>query len=108
MGVAELIFVVDGGGSVENAMANGVSKLAGIAVLIAPGIALAAQEPAPPEKEAKICRASEPRTGSRIRTGRRCRTAAEWQKEDEERRRIPPTLTVTEGQPDGLTRQRPQ
>ena len=82
----------------------------GLGALIAPGLAVAIQDPVPakPEKETKICRASETRTGSRIRTGRRCRTAEEWQKEDEERGRIPPSLTITAGQGDGLAKQRPQ
>ena len=106
--MAEWIFALNGGVSVGKAVANRLLILAGLGALITSGLALAAQEPAPPEKEAKICRRSEARTGTRIRTGRRCRTAEEWRKEDEERSRIPPTLTVTEGQPDGLTKQRPQ
>jgi hypothetical protein len=73
-----------------------------------PGFAQTALEAAPPEKETKICRASETRTGSRIRTGRRCRTAEEWRKEDEERARVPLSLTVTEGQNDGHPPVRPQ
>ena len=89
-------------------MATRLVMLAAFGVMLAPDLALAIQDPAPPQKEAKICRQSESRTGTRIRSGRRCRTAEEWRKEDEERARIPPTLTVTEGQPDGLTRQRPQ
>jgi ribosomal protein L40E len=92
----------------ENAMETKHLMLTVIGVLIANGLSAAVQEPASPEKETKICRKSEARTGSRIRTGRRCRTAEEWRKEDEERSRIPPSLTVTEGQPDGLTKQRPQ
>jgi hypothetical protein len=75
--------------------------------LVAPQLALAAQDPAP-AKEAKICRKAEVRTGTRIKTGRKCKIAEEWQKEDEERARIPVSLTVTEGQPDGPTRPRPQ
>ena len=89
-------------------MANRLLILAGLGALISSGIATAIQGPDPPAKEAKICRASETRTGSRIRTGRRCRTAAEWAKEDAERRRIPPSLLVTEGQHDGLAKPRSQ
>ena len=76
--------------------------------LIAPGFAAAAQNPSSPEKEAKICREAKQRTGSRVRTGPKCRTAEEWRKEDEERSRMPLSATVTEGQPDGPTRPRPQ
>ena len=89
-------------------MATRQLMLTVIGMFIATGLSAAVQQPVSPEKETKICRRSEARTGSRIRTGRRCRTAEEWRKEDEERSRIPPTLTVTEGQPDGLTKQRPQ
>lgn len=89
-------------------MAARLILLAIFGTFAAPSFAQAVQEPAPPQKEAKICRASETRTGSRIRTGRRCRTAEEWRKEDEEKARIPLSLTVTEGQPDGPPRPRPQ
>ena len=82
--------------------------LAFLPIAVLPDIAQAAQQPAKPEKETKICRASETRTGSRIRTGRRCRTAEEWRKEDEERARVPLSLTVTEGQNDGHPPVRPQ
>jgi hypothetical protein len=89
-------------------MATGIWMLAVFGSLVAPAAATAMQDPAPAEKESKICRQSETRTGSRIRTGRRCRTAEEWRKEDEERSRVPVSLTVTEGQPDGPSRPRPQ
>ena len=89
-------------------MARRLMKLSIICALIAPNLAMAMQQPEAPEKEEKICRESESRTGSRIRTGRRCRTAEEWRKEDEERARVPLSLTVTEGQNDGHAAQRPQ
>lgn len=89
-------------------MAARLLMLAVSGALVAPGIALAVQDAVPPEKETKICRQSETRTGSRIRTGRKCRTAEEWRKEDEERARVPLSLTVTEGQNDGHAAQRPQ
>ena len=89
-------------------MAAKLLMLAVVGAVMAPNAAIAVQEPAPTEKEAKICRKSETRTGSRIRTGRKCRTAEEWRKEDEEKARIPLSLTVTEGQPDGPPRPRPQ
>jgi hypothetical protein len=89
-------------------MAITLSVLTMFGLLFVTDVAVATQAPAPSEKEAKICRQSETRTGTRIRTGRRCRTAAEWLKEDEEKARIPLSLTVTEGQPDGTARPRPQ
>ena len=82
--------------------------LAVLALFVGPGAATSAQDPAPPEKESKICRQSAPKTGSRVKTGPRCKTAEEWQKEDEERSRIPLSATVTEGQPEGPARPRPQ
>ena len=69
-----------------------------LAVLI---VALAAADPAaavPPAKPMLICRASEREVGSRIRKGRRCKTADEWAREDAERERKPANLRVTEGQ----------
>jgi hypothetical protein len=82
--------------------------LAVVALFVWPGAAASAQDPAPLGKEAKICRNSAPKTGSRVKTGPRCKTAEEWRKEDEERSRIPLSATVTEGQPDGPSRPRPQ
>ena len=79
-----------------------------LTVFIAPGFAASSQDPAQPDKGAKICRQSAPKTGSRVKTGPRCRTAEEWQKEDEERSRIPLSATVTEGQSEGPARPRPQ
>jgi hypothetical protein len=79
-----------------------------LASLMGADLAAAAEPPVPPAKEAKVCRGSEKRTGSHVRTGRRCKTAEQWLVEDEERSRIPVTLTVTEGQGDSLTKQRPQ
>jgi len=51
MTIVEWIFVVNGGESVENTMANRLSILARLGVLVAPGITVVAQEPVPPEKE---------------------------------------------------------
>jgi hypothetical protein len=60
--------------------------------------------PSPPPKPMLICRASERELGSRIRKGRKCKTADEWALEDAERDRKPANLRVTEGQstPTGL------
>ena len=74
-------------------------------------MALAAADPsiAPPPAKPKICREDQRHLGSRIHSGRRCKTAEEWQREDAARDQIPPTLRVTEGQGDGLPRRpRPQ
>jgi hypothetical protein len=64
--------------------------------------------PAAPEKAARICRQGEQLVGSHIRTGRRCKTAAEWQGEDAKHEAPAPSLRVTEGQNDGLPIPRPQ
>lgn len=64
--------------------------------------------PAPPEtRPARICRESERRTGSHIRSGRRCMTEEQWLAEDERRGRIPVSLRVTDGQ-DDAGQKRPQ
>ncbi len=77
-----------------------------LALLVAALAAAPADEPAAaaPPKPMLICRASERETGSRIRHGRKCKTAEEWAIEDAERDRKPANLRVTEGQsiPTGL------
>ena len=63
----------------------------------------AAVAPSPPiEKPKLICRESEQETGSHIRTGRRCKTEAEWQWEDEARKRKPASARITEAQGDAM------
>ena len=54
-----------------------------------------------------ICRQGEKETGSHRRTGKRCKTAEEWAKEDEESARLSPSARITEGQGDSLTRSSP-
>ncbi|HEY6661602.1 MAG TPA: hypothetical protein VIZ66_01640 [Sphingomicrobium sp.] len=63
-------------------------------------VAAAAPDPAAaaPPQPMLICRASERETGSRIRHGRKCKTADEWALEDARRDRKPADLRVTEGQ----------
>lgn len=78
-----------------------------LALLFAAQSPTATQSPLPPEKPRLICRKSERVTGSRIRTGRRCETAEEWTREDEERQRMSPSARVTEGQGDALTKSPP-
>jgi hypothetical protein len=71
-------------------------------------LALQAAQAQPPGKPMMICRESAQETGSHIRTGRRCKTQEEWQREDARRGQIPTTMRVTEAQGDALTKQQPQ
>lgn len=75
--------------------------LAALAVILSVAGALAAEPPAQSEKQRRICRGAERSLGSHIRTPRRCRTAEQWQEEDERKGRLPVSLQVTEGQHDG-------
>ena len=68
---------------------------------------LAAAEPDQPTpatlpKPKLICRESEAQLGSHIRSGRRCKTAEEWQIEDQRRDATSPSMRVTTGQGDGV------
>jgi hypothetical protein len=73
-----------------------------LAATISAAGALAADPPAPPEKQRLICRGGGGRSlGSHIRTPRRCRTAEQWQEEDEAKGRAPISLQITQGQNDG-------
>lgn len=63
--------------------------------------ALAADPPAQSRDERLICRGATKQLSSRIRTPRRCRTAQQWQAEDEARGRVPLSAQVTAGQNDG-------
>ena len=68
--------------------------------LFALALAAAAAD-APPTAEPKpilVCRASERQVGSRIRKGRKCKTAEDWALDDAARDRRPADLRVTEGQ----------
>ena len=60
-----------------------------------------------PQKPKLICRESDVETGSHIHSGRRCKTEEEWLQEDRERTSASPSMRITEGQPDALTKQRP-
>jgi hypothetical protein len=67
-------------------------------------LATQAGGPAPvsvPQKPQLFCRESEQELGSHIRTGRRCKTAEQWQQEDSRRGQIPPSLTVVPNRGDG-------
>lgn len=70
--------------------------------------ALAADPPAPAEKQRLICRRSAASLGSHIRTPRRCRTEAQWREEEETKAPVPISLQVTQGQNDGRSTPTPQ
>lgn len=71
--------------------------------------ALATDPPAQPEKQRRICRGGGERSlGTHMRTSRRCRTAEQWQAEDEAKARLPISLQVTQGQNDGRQSPTPQ
>jgi len=53
------------------------------------------------EKPKLVCRQSETDLGSHIRSGRRCKTAEQWQQEDLRKGLIPPSLTVVPNRGDG-------
>ena len=69
---------------------------------------LAAVPPADTAKQREVCRQAAKQLGSRIRTQRRCRTAEQWQAEDEAKAGLPIGAQVTQGQNDGQARPQPQ
>ena len=84
---------------------SAVVTMAIFALLLAAQTAAPAQ-PAPP-KPILVCREGEREVGSHIRSGRRCKTAEEWAKEDAEREQVAPSARITEGQGDSLTNTSP-
>ena len=74
--------------------------LIAFAVTLSLAGALAAEPPAEAPKQERICRAPAKQLGSHIRTQRRCRTAEQWQAEDEGKAGLPVGAQVTEGQND--------
>ena len=60
------------------------------------------------DESRRICRGGERQFGSHIRATRRCRTAAQWRIEDEEKAQLPASLQVTQGQSDGTPSRQPQ
>lgn len=82
--------------------------LIALTVALSAAGALAADPPAPAEKQRRICRGATAQLGSHVRTSRRCRTAEQWQEEDEAKARLPISLQVTQGQNDGRQRPTPQ
>jgi hypothetical protein len=81
-----------------------VGSLALAALLLT--LSAAADPPAP--EQPRICRGGEARLGTRTRTPRRCLTAEQWQREQDERSQLPVSLQVTQGQNDGRVMPTPQ
>lgn len=82
---------------------------AALAAILLAGAAAAAAEPAAHSSDMRrICRGGERQLGSHMRTARRCRTAAQWQQEDEEKARLPVSLQTTQGQNDGRAPTQPR
>ena len=73
--------------------------LALLLAALAPGNPQAITPPIP-EKPPLICRKGEQIVGTHMRTGRRCKTAEQWQLEDAKLDGPVPTLRVTAGQAD--------
>jgi hypothetical protein len=82
--------------------------LIALAFTLTTAAAFAAGEPAPAEKQRRICRGGERQLGSHVRTERRCRTAEEWRLEEERAANMPVALQVTQGQNDGQAVRTPQ
>jgi hypothetical protein len=79
-------------------------------MLIAMGLATGDPQPATqqdPEKPKLICRAGEQQLGTHMRTGRRCKTAEQWQIEDTKLPQVSPSAIITPGEPPPGSAQRP-
>jgi hypothetical protein len=85
-----------------------VRSLALVALALSATAAFAADPPASSDNQQRICRGGEARLGTRTRTPRRCLTAEQWQREQEERSQLPVSLQVTQGQNDGRAVPTPQ
>lgn len=86
-----------------------IGLIALAAILTSAAAAFAADPPASAEKQQLICRGGgERQLGSHVRTRRRCRTAEQWQQEDEAKANLPVSLQVTQGQNDGRVVPMPQ
>ena len=89
-------------------MAGKFFGLIALAITLTTAAALAADPPAPSEKQRPICRGGARQLGSHMRTPQRCRTAQQWRQEDEEKANLPVSLQVTQGQNDGRSVPTPQ
>ena len=67
----------------------------------------AAPQP-PPPKPKLICRGDQQVVGSHIHTGRRCKTAEEWQAEDQRLQETSPSARVTDRQSDDMIPRTPR
>ena len=82
--------------------------LIALAAALSAAAPLAADPPGPSAKQELICRGGQRSLGSHIRAQRRCRTAEQWQREEEANANLPVTLQVTQGQNDGRVTPTPQ
>lgn len=83
-------------------MAGKTIAIGALVLVLAAAGALAADPPASSEKQRLICRGGGARQlGTHMRSRQRCRTAEQWQDEDEEKSRQPLSLQITAGQNDG-------
>lgn len=83
--------------------------LAVLTIAFSATAAFAVDPPAQPKEERQplICRGGQKTLSSRIRTTRRCRTAEQWQREDD-RGGLPISAQITAGQNDGRTGAQPR
>ena len=63
--------------------------------------AVAPSPPADPANKQQVCRAAARQLGTRIRTPRRCRSAEQWQQDEDTKGGLPVGAQVTPGQNDG-------
>jgi hypothetical protein len=89
------------GSLLEADMARESATLIAIVGILSAVGALAADGPGPGQEERRICRGGTKQLSSRIRTTRRCLTAAQWAEEDQANSRLPLTAQITAGQNDG-------
>jgi hypothetical protein len=68
-----------------------------IAMALAAGDQAAPAQQAP-EKPKLICRTGEQQLGSHMRTGRRCKTAEQWEIEDSKLPQMPASAIITPGE----------
>ena len=84
------------------------ATLLAVAAALSLAGALGAEPPAEKAKPRDVCRAPAKQLGSHIRAPRRCRTAEQWQQEDEAKAGLPIGAQVTQGQNDGQAKAQPQ
>jgi hypothetical protein len=90
-------------------MRNKIPVLLALGASLSVAAAFASDDtPAKAPDTRRICRDSARQLGSHVRTPRRCRTAEQWQLEDEEKAQAAATLQVTEGQNDGHPPRQPR